>query len=193
MAQPEEDIYVFTSIDECLRLYPEVEPDALVFRQVQTKVGRAQLDIEARFIIPSTRQGFWSTTLVDCGCTTSCINESLVLHHKLEQKKLSRPIRVLNADGSPNKLGTVNTYVELEMEIGSPQGPHRERISLPVVNLGNGGIFLGYDWLRGHNPEIDWSKDRIEFSRCPAECSSSIWIKEADNKVDVQERVIVAY
>jgi hypothetical protein len=138
--------------------FPEVEPDVLMFRNVQTKIGRSQLDIEARFTIPSSRFGFWTNALVDCGCTVSCINQSLVTKHQLEIKELPSPIRALNADGSPNALGIIKSYVELEMEIGSPQGPHRERISLPVVNLGKGGVFLGHDWLRIHNPEIDWSK-----------------------------------
>ena len=31
-------------------------------------------------------------------------------------------------------------------------------------------VFLGYDWLEKHNPEIDWKKRKINFTRCPMDC-----------------------
>jgi hypothetical protein len=39
-------------------------------------------------------------------------------------------------------------------------------------------MFIGYDWIRDHNPVIDWQKHKIVFSRCPPECNSgpkTIW------------------
>ncbi|KAI9070042.1 hypothetical protein FKP32DRAFT_1537725, partial [Trametes sanguinea] len=31
-------------------------------------------------------------------------------------------------------------------------------------------IFIGYEWLRFHNPEIDWRAQTIKFDRCPDQC-----------------------
>ena len=31
-------------------------------------------------------------------------------------------------------------------------------------------MFLGYDWLVKHNPEIDWNKGVMKFTRCPRLC-----------------------
>ena len=28
-------------------------------------------------------------------------------------------------------------------------------------------IFLGYDWLVKYNPEVNWNKEIIQFTRCP--------------------------
>ena len=32
-------------------------------------------------------------------------------------------------------------------------------------------IFLGYDWLVKHNPEINWKNRMITFTRCPESCT----------------------
>ena len=31
-------------------------------------------------------------------------------------------------------------------------------------------MFLGYDWLVKHNPEVNWNKETIKFTRCPRTC-----------------------
>ena len=31
-------------------------------------------------------------------------------------------------------------------------------------------MFLRYDWLVKHNPEIDWNKGVMKFTRCPRLC-----------------------
>ena len=31
-------------------------------------------------------------------------------------------------------------------------------------------MFLGYNWLVKHNPEVDWNKGMIKFIRCPRTC-----------------------
>jgi hypothetical protein len=31
---------------------------------------------------------------------------------------------------------------------------------------------LGYNWLRNHNPEINWQTKDVKMSRCPLQCST---------------------
>jgi len=31
-------------------------------------------------------------------------------------------------------------------------------------------MFLGYDWLVKHNPEVNWKNGTIKFMRCPGSC-----------------------
>jgi len=31
-------------------------------------------------------------------------------------------------------------------------------------------MFIGYKWLKLHNPSIDWKKGNLEFNRCPLDC-----------------------
>ena len=41
---------------------------------------------------------------------------------------------------------------------------------LGVSNLGTSNVFLGHDWLKHHNPKIDWKGKTIQFNRCPGSC-----------------------
>jgi hypothetical protein len=53
------------------------------------------------------------------------------------------------------------------MEMGDN---HRERIMFLVTDTGNHDILLGMDWLKAHNPNIDWAKNVIHMDRCPPLC-----------------------
>ena len=37
---------------------------------------------------------------------------------------------------------------------------------LAVSRLGKQSLILGYDWLKNHNPKIDWEKGEVEMTRC---------------------------
>ena len=53
------------------------------------------------------------------------------------------------------------------MEMGDD---HREQVLFLVTDTGNHDILLGTDWLKAHNPNIDWANNRIHMDRCPALC-----------------------
>ena len=89
--------------------------------------------------------------LIDSGCTGSSIDESFVQQHHIPTHELSQSIPVYNADGTPNSRGAISTFITIELTIGE----HVERIALAVTNLGTHPIFLGYNWLKLHNPNID--------------------------------------
>ena len=106
--------------------------------------------------------------LIDSGCTGSCIDSRFVSRYHIPTKRYIAPLKVSNADGSENEGGLITEYVETELIIGS----HKESIRLSVTQLSSSNIFLGYDWLSKHNPEIDWEKGTIDLNRCPdsAQC-----------------------
>ncbi len=100
--------------------------------------------------------------LIDSGCTGSAINQAYVKKHHLDTKKALIPIPVYNADGTRNQGGDITKFVELSMTIGE----HRECIDLAVTNLGQKDIYLGHDWLKRHNPSVNWECGTIIFSHC---------------------------
>jgi len=53
------------------------------------------------------------------------------------------------------------------MEMGDN---HRERVTFLVTDTGNHDMLLGTDWLKAHNPSIDWARNRIHLDRCPPIC-----------------------
>ena len=39
------------------------------------------------------------------------------------------------------------------------------------MDLDGTDMFLGHDWLVKHNPEVNWKKGTIKFTRCPGNCT----------------------
>ncbi|CDO72200.1 hypothetical protein BN946_scf184970.g52 [Trametes cinnabarina] len=112
------------------------------------------------------RRSFSVQALLDSGCTGSSIDVDFVRRNHIPTRKLPRPIPVYNADNTLNKGGPISEYVEGIVRIGD----HSERMTLAVTSLGKSDIFIGYEWLRFHNPEIDWHSQTIKFDRCPDQC-----------------------
>jgi len=47
---------------------------------------------------------------------------------------------------------------------------HSKRMLLAVYRLGKQNLILGYDWLKNHNPKIDWEKGEVKMTCCPLWC-----------------------
>jgi hypothetical protein len=107
----------------------------------------------------NTQSEFTANALLNCGCEGSCIDAKFVKERNLNTIPLPHPIPVYNADGQPNSEGPIQEVVILEIQIKG----HIERLELGVTNLGNGQIFLRHDWLKVHNPLIDWKEGIVEF------------------------------
>jgi transposase InsO family protein len=107
-------------------------------------------------------------TLIDSGCTHTCISSDLVKAENIPTKPIAQPFRVINADGSESGGKTITEYVELEMDTGG----HKEELEAVVTKLESSDMFLGHDWLVKHNPEIDWKKGIVQFTRCPPDCTT---------------------
>ena len=101
----------------------------------------------------------------------SLIDNSFALSHRLNFISLPKPLPLKNSDGSPNGGDVVTHYVSLMVYF--PHG-HQEMWHFVVAHLNTHEIFLGHDWLKFHNPQIDWQQGSIMFSRCPSVCGPSV-------------------
>ena len=124
------------------------------------------MDISGIVKTVDTLESFPMKALIDSGCTGSCINKEFVEKHRINLTPLPKPIPVFNADGSQNIGGKLTHIAQLKVNIEG----HEEIMDLGVSNLGKSDIFLGHDWLRHHNPDIDWRKKLVQFNRCPGSC-----------------------
>ena len=79
-----------------------------------------------------------------------------------------KPVLVLNVDGTRNQEGDMTHYVLLTVSVGK----HAEKLWCAVTCLGKVPLILGHDWLKKHNPDIDWMTGDIKLSHCPPECKS---------------------
>jgi len=146
-----------------LKSISQTNPDVSEYRQ--------QLCSAKRELCPyttiTTEEGetYPVKALLDPGCTDSVISRNLVQREKIPTKQLSRSRTSYNADGSINVGGPTTEYVSLHLDVdGHPDFRH-----FFVTDL-NYDMLIGFDWISHHNPEIDWSAEKITFSRCPETC-----------------------
>jgi len=104
--------------------------------------------------------------LLDCGATGSLIDRDFVCSKGMNTWTLSHNIPVFNVDSSPNEAGQISEVVDVVLYYKT----HSERMLLAVSGLGKQNLILGYDWLKNHNPKIDWEKGEVDMTRCPLHC-----------------------
>jgi len=103
--------------------------------------------------------------LMDSGCTHTGIDEQLVKDKKIPTKPINFSFEVFNTDGTKNR--EVTKVAPLEIKIDR----HTEQLEAAVTDLDGTDIFLGYDWLVKHNPEVNWKNRTIRFTRCSGHCT----------------------
>jgi len=101
--------------------------------------------------------------LLDSEATGSLINRNFVRSKGMNTQTLSHNIPVFNVDGSSNEAGQISEVVDVVLRYKT----HSERMLLAVSRLGKQSLILGYDWLKDHNPKIDWEKGEVEMTHCP--------------------------
>jgi len=74
-----------------------------------------------------------------------------VQQEKLPMEKMKTTMEIYNSDGTWNKYGKIKEVVPITLEAGG----HTKKINVVVLGITEMDVFLGYDWLEKHNPEID--------------------------------------
>jgi len=118
--------------------------------------------------------------LLDCRATRSFIDRDFVRLKGMNTQTLLRNILVFNVDGSPNKAGQIMEIIDVVLRYKT----HSERMLLAVSGLGKQSLILGYDWLKDHNPKIDWEKGEVEMTRCSLRCEGgcALWKEQTCQK-----------
>ena len=103
--------------------------------------------------------------LVDFRCIHTGIDKQLVKDKRIQTKPINFSFKVFNTDRTKNRK--VTRVAPLEIKING----HKEQLEAAVTDLDRMDMFLGYDWLVKHNPEVNWKNDTIWFTRCPGQCT----------------------
>jgi len=104
--------------------------------------------------------------LLDYRATGSFIDRDFVRLKEMNTQTLSWNISVFNVNGSLNEAGQIMEVIDVVLHYKT----HSERMLLAISGLGKQSLILGYDWLKDHNPKIDWEKGEVEMTRCPLRC-----------------------
>ena len=129
---------------------------------------QSSLTSPEHFLIPVSlsfpdRKPIRTYALVDCGATASCISLNFANRHSLPRRLKDEPVPITAVDDRPIASGLVTHDVITSLSIRS----HHERLALAVVSV-HFPVILGLDWLRRHNPDIDWARNRLALSCCGA-------------------------
>jgi len=131
------------------------------------------LDARGTFLLLPVEIGTTDTSelhsveaLLDCRATRSLIDRDFVCSKGMNTQTLSHNIPVFNVNGSPNEAGQISKVVDVVLCYKS----HSERMLLAVSGLGKQNLILDYDWLKDHNPKINWKKEEVEMTYCPLHC-----------------------
>jgi len=103
--------------------------------------------------------------LVDFRYIYTRIDKQLVKDKRIQMKPINFSFKVFNADRTEN--GEVTKVASLEIKING----YKEQLEVAVTDLDGTDMFLGYDWLVKHNPEVNWKKDTKKFTRYPEQCT----------------------
>ena len=68
---------------------------------------------------------------------------------RIKTEPIDKSFKVFNVDRTKN--GEVTRFTLLKLEINR----HIKKINVVVINLNSMNMFLGYDWLVKHNPEVN--------------------------------------
>ena len=90
--------------------------------------------------------------LTDSGATDNFIHPKFVKKLGLKTQKLERPRKIWNIDGTNNRGGMLEEYVDLEVRTGKKEAHMR----FLVTDLGDENLILGYPWLSTFKPIFGW-------------------------------------
>lgn len=143
-----------------MRSTPAVEPHRFSISSVLV----ADMEMQAMKIPirlkTEANAGAQVKALIDSRAQERFIDRRTVRTLGLREIPLSRPISVYNVDGTPNQLGNICNYVNVDVTIGKTTSKER----MLVTQLGKQEVILGIDWLKERNPGINWKIGTLDFS-----------------------------
>ncbi|ETW85249.1 hypothetical protein HETIRDRAFT_44016 [Heterobasidion irregulare TC 32-1] len=94
---------------------------------------------------------------INSACEGVIVNETWVRRHRFPTYTLNNPIRVRNVDDTINKAGLIRSALDVNLIIWDiHRQTHTERVQMFISNLGKDDLILGTDWLKYHDPSIEW-------------------------------------
>ena len=116
-------------------------------------------------LIKTAQETLQVSAQVDSGCTRSMIDRSYAKRNGLNIQPLAIPLEVEGCNS------TVLDHVDGKVEACLAIGGHVETVTLWTMDLSEDSqVILGYDWLQGHNPTIDWKMGTCSFDSCSGRC-----------------------
>ena len=105
-----------------------------------------------QFFVHSIAKRAEAIALVDLGATENFMNLTYTQWLRLPIKKMATPRKLFNVDGTENKSGELQYYVDLQAKTGT----QTTALHFFLSDLGEHKAILGYPWFVVVQPRIDW-------------------------------------
>jgi hypothetical protein len=92
--------------------------------------------------------------------TDNFINPRLLRRMKIGTIQLKKLQTIWNIDGTHNKAGSIEEFVDLQAQCGS----RTKEMKFLVTNIREDEIILGYPWLAVFQPKINWKEVVLDES-----------------------------
>ena len=116
-----------------------------------------------RFYLHSATKRAETTALLDSGATENFMDLMYARWAKLPIKRMKDPQKLYNVDGTENKAGEVQFFVDLAARIGGSM----TNLCFFLSDLGGQKAIFGYPWFAAVQPRINWKRGWIDQSHLP--------------------------
>jgi len=99
--------------------------------------------------------------LIDSGATHNFMDRRMVKRLQIGTKELAVPRSIRNVDRTNNKDGTLTKYTDLQVTVNKQVQVQR----FYITDLAEDHALLGFPWLQGFNPQIDWKGKEIHKTK----------------------------
>jgi hypothetical protein len=123
----------------------------------------AQKSMTVRTYLHLSRKRAETAALLDSGATENFMNLGYAKWLGLPIKQLPTPRPIFNVDGTPNRQGQLQFYMDLKVQTGRTH----TRMRFFLTDLGEHKLILGYPWFAAKQPKIDWPMGWIDHSQLP--------------------------
>jgi hypothetical protein len=65
-------------------------------------------------------------------------------------------------------MGSITEFIQADLTVQNHTTPE----TFLVAELGDDNTMIGIEWIKKHNPKIDWSHGTLQFTRCPSNCQT---------------------
>ena len=101
------------------------------------------------------------------------INEQYARRTRIPFKRLVKPRKIINVDGTENMAGTIRFYTDLEVQTGTT----KRKMRFFLTGLGDCNIILEYPWFAAVQPKIHWAQGWIDFTQLPVVLKTEVAVK----------------
>ena len=98
------------------------------------------------------------TALVDSGATENFLDHDMAKRLGITPKGLPTPQIMNNVDGTTNQTGLVKHFYNFCLKMGEQEAIQ----CFYIGGIGMDRFILGFPWLQEFNPQINWTKKRVE-------------------------------